>query len=399
MKKTNNKIFFALIFLFLASCSAPKVTFYVTSPSELPVKDVENIEIGAFENEIGKVIPVPQTAEDDEQDYQPLTPTVAKLESNGQSATLVRGLLVSKISASGQYQLLNTDEGINLTGVLPDQSKTGVLSAKVRYFEHSTKGSEILSYVLVATKGNLPMMDQLLLAGMSGATIMALEANGKGYKVATPYIEKIAAMEVVFSLKRKSDGSDIVPPQTLRSYYLKKKGGEQDGITSLGTSHATEAIKRPIIENYPADESMLDSLSGQFEATQLALEDPDEFLARGLNLKQHGDVTATSLDIRYRLAKSIVADYVKKISSYQQELDLEVASGDAIAVNLINGNAYDKAINYLEKMSTREEADNYNLALAYESVGDRFQASKYYQEALTQSPGNEDYESALKRVQ
>ena len=66
--------------------------------------------------------------------------------------------------------------------------------------------------------------------------------------------------------------------------------------------------------------------------------------------------------------------------------------------NLINGNAYQKAINYLENLAEKSDADNYNLGLVYEIVGERNQALKYYQAASDMSPNNEEYINSINRL-
>ena len=87
-----------------------------------------------------------------------------------------------------------------------------------------------------------------------------------------------------------------------------------------------------------------------------------------------------------------------KISKYNVETTVYVAPGDSIGINLINGNAYQKAINHLENLAEKSEADNYNLGLAYESVGERNQALKYYQAASDMSPENEEYINSVNRL-
>ena len=46
------------------------------------------------------------------------------------------------------------------------------------------------------------------------------------------------------------------------------------------------------------------------------------------------------------------------LSKYNVETIVHVASGDSIGTNLINGNAYQKAINYLENFAEKSD-DNY----------------------------------------
>jgi len=63
-------------------------------------------------------------------------------------------------------------------------------------------------------------------------------------------VEKIAAMEAEFEFIRKSDKSKIIPNQVFRSYYLKKHGGDSDGIFSLGTSHVKFETKQANLINF-----------------------------------------------------------------------------------------------------------------------------------------------------
>ena len=79
--------------------------------------------------------------------------------------------------------------------------------------------------------------------------------------------------------------------------------------------------------------------------------DPDEFLAKGGNLKQANNLPDTMLEIKYKLAEDIINQFVPKISKHNVETIVYVAQGDSTGTNLINGNAYQKAINYLENLA------------------------------------------------
>ena len=269
--------------------------------------------------------------------------------------------------------------------------------AKVKFFTISNLSQEKLSYILVAKKQNLPLMDQLMLEGVVMGVVAGLEANDKGFKVSTPYVEKIAAMEAEFEFIRKSDKSKIIPNQVFRSYYLKKHGGDSDGTFSLGTSHVKFETKQAIYNKFP-NESFLEDITSEIDSLELAFMDPDEFLAKGGNLKQADNLPDTLLEIKYKLAEDIINQFVPKISKYNVETIVHVASGDSIGINLINGNAYQKAINYLENFAEKSDADIYNLGLAYESIGERNQALKYYQTASDMSPENEIYINSMNRL-
>jgi tetratricopeptide (TPR) repeat protein len=227
--------------------------------------------------------------------------------------------------------------------------------------------------------------------------VAGLEANDKGFKVSTPYVEKIAAMEAEFEFIRKSDKSKIIPNQVFRSYYLKKHGGDSDGIFSLGTSHVKFETKEAIYNKFP-NESFLEDITSEIDSLELAFMDPDEFLAKGGNLKQADNLPDTLLEIKFKLAEDISKQFVPKISKYNVKTTVYVAPGDSIGINLINGNAYQKAINHLENLAEKSEADNYNLGLAYESVGERNQALKYYQAASDMNPENEEYINSVNRL-
>ena len=146
------------------------------------------------------------------------------------------------------------------------------------------------------------------------------------------------------------------------------------------------------------NESFLEDITSEIDSLELAFMDPDEFLANGGNLKQANNLPDTLLEIKYKLAENIINQFVPKISKYNVETIVHVASGDSIGTNLINGNAYQKAINHLENLAEKSDADNYNLGLAYESIGERNQALKYYQTASEMSPENEIYINSMNRL-
>ena len=403
--KINILIFFALFSFLFASCAPKEIKFYVTRPSEYKIKNVKFIETGKFVSSSGKIVTIPlkgsyrsrSSEEPKEPDYKPIEPVINEFNANMDAHQIVRGVLFSILSGNGQYQILSTEEGVFLTGAQPDSAETGLINAKVKFFTISNLSQEEMSYILIAKKQNLPLMDQLMLEGIATGVVAGLESNDKGFKVATPYVEKIAAMEAEFEFIRKSDKSKIIPNQVFRSYYLKKHGGDSDGIFNLGTSHVKFETKQAIYNKFP-NESLLEDITSEIGSLELAFMDPDEFLAKGGNLKQVNSLPDTLLEIKYKLAENIINQFVPKISKYNIETIVHVAPGDSIGTNLINGNAYKKAINHLENLAEKSDADYYNLGLAYESIGERNQAIKYYQKAYGMSPENEIYHSSRNRM-
>ncbi len=383
-------VFFVL--LFLASC-APKVTFFVRKPPRLPVKQVETISIGSFNDTINQNISLPPALKNKQlQGKAGLHPTITKFTANEKAADLVRGLLVAGLSKSGQYRILNTGSSDGgFSGVIPDPATTGVINARVKFYEYTDENAEKMFYTLLAIKGGGSMLEQMQLVAAREVVKQTAEKSKKGFLVPTPFVEKIAALEIEFDLIRQKTKEKIVPTQVLSSYYYQKWGGDEE------TSHLPKNLKQVIISTYGEDNSFFGSIKKQAKNVEMAFMDPDEFLARGGKLKNNNSIPKNSLEIQLSLAKHIVDIFLKRISQYTVETTLKVASGDAIAVNYINANAYELAINRLENIN-RSEQDSFNLALAYESIAEYPQAVKYYQEALDKDPGNKTYNEALKRV-
>jgi len=391
--KIRKQYFYSLsmvmVFFLLASC-APEVSFYVTRPAKLTVENVESIEFGSFKDILDSEIKAPHRFK--RGSSARLSPKVTAFKSNLSAAELVKSMLVAGLSKSGQYRLINSGAAAGDSGgTIPDAAEIGVIQAKVKYFERSFEDAEEVFYLLLATKSGLDFRDKALLIANREIVIAAAERSRKGFKVDTPYVEKVAAMEVTFELERKSTGNRIVESQTFRSYFIQKWGGLSD------TSHLPPTVRSSIIGSSNEQSSLFDVLLNRAERIEQVLLDPEEFLAMGGKLQNNSSVPDNSLDIQMRLANHIVDQYLKMISQYTEKTVLDVASGDAIAVNFIRGNAYEKAINRLENMERKEE-DSFNLALAYESIGEIAQAVKYYQEAIDKDPGNKTYKDAIRRV-
>ena len=156
------------MFSFLVTSCAPKVVkFYVTRPSEFKIENVKYIETGKFVSSSGKIETIQiEKEEPKEPDYEPIEPVINEFNANTDAHQIVRSVLFSILSRNGQYQILNTEEGVFLSGAQPDSAKTGLINAKVKFFTISNLSQEKLSYILVAKKQNLPLMDQLMLEGI-----------------------------------------------------------------------------------------------------------------------------------------------------------------------------------------------------------------------------------------
>ena len=89
----------------------------------------------------------------------------------------------------------------------------------------------------------------------------------------------------------------------------------------------------------------------------------------------------------------------ENIDGVEISANLKLESGDSNALNLINGNAYEEAINYLEGMNNRSDADTLNLAICYEAIGDKIQSIRFYENAAKMNSSyKSNYEDAKKRL-
>ena len=376
--------------LFTLVACAPKVSFQVQRSAQLSIDQVEFITVEKFEGVEGK-IKAPSASRSTKDTLRPYqTQFTSKKNVATQSADLVRAMLLGGLSTNAPYQILNTTgEEQTTLGVLPDSGKTAILRARVKYVENRYEKGEQIPYVIsIHNKGTT--LEQQLLAKASA--FAARSMMGAGFKEQTPYVEQIGAMEVTFELVRKSNGNAIIPPQTLRSYFVKKWGGSSD------TSHLNSSQKQKIEEQYQQDQTLLRQLSSEADRVTLALEDPHTYLSQGYNLKHDSEVPQSSLALKIRLGQDIVSQYLKKITSYQEEVVLNVQGGDPAAVLLIQGNAYEEAIAHLQGLPQRKPADIYNLGLAYEASGQVTLAQQYYEEALKSDSGNSLFQDAVQRL-
>ncbi|MBF0238490.1 MAG: tetratricopeptide repeat protein [SAR324 cluster bacterium] len=381
--------FFLLLIVGLSAC-APQVTYQVKRPPAYPVENIEFVAVDSFAAQDGQIaLPKPVNKGNDKDLLKPVIQEfVSDTAQAGMAGDLARANLVSGLSTYSPYRIINTTGEQNaFTGVLPEASKTALIRAKVKYSETIFERNEKLKYVLVI-HNRKDLASQLMSIGLAAGA----HAAGAGFEEPTPYVEIVGAMEVEFELLRQSDLTPLLPNQTLRAYYVRKWGGES------GTSHVPETLRNTIVQEYQGDEAALSSLLSDVDKARLALDDPDEYLAKGYGLKRNFNVPLTPLDVKVRLARQVTQKYLKMISSYEEPANLTVMGGDDVAATLIKGNAYEEAIVRLQGLPGQTFENTYNLALAYEASGQFSLARQTYEDALRMNPGDASVKEAMNRL-
>ncbi len=384
-KRKYSGITLLLFLIFISSCAQKQVEFHVTKPAKLKIENVKNLAIGHFENQLGLKIPLPNGKE---------LKDLVLLKSNKDVSDLLRARLLGRLSKGSDFRIINTTgkpEGI--TGLVPNASETGVIQAKVRYYEQIIEGRDNVFHVLLIKNENLPMKDRLAVLGGATLVAMAAEKSGKGFKVPIPFVEQIAAIEVEFDFVRQSDGSKIIPTQIFRNYFHKKWGGDDSKSKFIPELVSQISGVRGDIRSFVSE------LEGLGKSISQKITDPQEFEAKGLHLKNDPNVPWVSLDIQNFIVVKVAAEFARKISKYHEVAKLIIASGDEKGVILIQGNAYEMAINHLENLpKPLSTADSYNLGLAYEAIGEFSQAEKHYLTGLKSDASNQNLKKARLRV-
>ena len=197
---------------------------------------------------------------------------------------------------------------------------------------------------------------------------------------------------VAFFLVNKGNGSDVVPPQIISTFYVRKWGGSPE------TSHLPRKIKTAILEGYEEEKDKLESFLSKIDRAGMSFTNPTEYFARGFNLKQNVQVPQTSLDLKIKLGRQVAQTFVKQISPFHETADLLIQNGDPVASTLIRGNAYQEAIAYLQGLEELTAKDEYNLGLAFEANGQIPQARNHYELALKRETSNQDFKDAVIRT-
>ena len=390
----HSNLFPVLVFFAasLMSCSffsqGTKTEFLVAQTPKFELNEIDALKVGQFKGQPLVKISLPVEAEGPPD----LSPGVLSFEadqSSEQVAELFRLQLLKNFSKKSSLKLLNTSEDAKgYPVVIPDQNRVAVISALVRYSQIKQESKEPVPYFLTVFNEALPIEQQLL----ARDAVFGAERLGGGIEENTPYVELIGALEVRISLNRQSNGAELIPPQTLQAFYVRKWGGKSE------TSHLPDNVKLWITKNFQEDENLTERFPSESDKTRMIIENQEQYLAQGYNLKRDSRVPLSNLDLQYRLTDQIAREYVSQVIPTFRKADMSIDSdGDEVGTTLLQGNAYEEAITYLQGRKDRTASDDYNLGLAYEALGQRQQARTFYESANRRD--REDlYEEALNRV-
>jgi len=369
----------------------------IIRPPDQKIEKIKFIEVGNFEfvrGEINSTMFFEPESKIRFNGYKKLLkPSITKFFSKKKKLTpivdLIRATLVHELSIHSPYKIFyETDNKTGFSGIIPNTDNVAILSGKIKYFEKRIESKENLSYFTNVKNRGVSLEQSILARTIS----MGAESSGIGFKVPTPYVEQFAAVEVEFSLLKKSDRSNIIKKQILSSYYAKKWGGDPQ------SSHLPIKTKASIIEKFQKDEEIYKPILSRIDQAGLSFTNPTEYFARGFNLKHNSQVPKNSLEIKIRLGRQVAKKYVKLISPYNEESESILKDGDKIATTLIRGNAFQEAISYLQGLNHLDPEDEYNLGLAYEAIGKAKQANIYYKNAMKKDPSENLYKKAVKRT-
>ena len=376
----------------LMSCSffsqGTKTEFVLAQTPKFELNEIDALKVGQFKGQPLVKISLPVEAEGPPD----LSPGVLSFEadqSSEQVAELFRLQLLKNFSKKSSLKLLNTSEDAKgYPVVIPDPNRVAVISALVRYSQIKQESKEPVPYFLTVFNEALPIEQQLL----ARDAVFGAERLGGGIEENTPYVELIGVLEVRISLNRQSNGAELIPPQTLQAFYVRKWGGKSE------TSHLPDNVRMWITKNFQEDENLTERFPSESDKTRMIIENQEQYLTQGYNLKRDSRVPLSNLDLQYRLTDQIAREYVSQVIPTFRKADMSIDSdGDGVGTTLLQGNAYKEAITYLQGRKDRTASDDYNLGLAYEALGQRQQARTFY-ELANRRDSEELYEEALNRV-
>ena len=390
----HSNLFPVLVFFAasLMSCSffsqGTKTEFVVAQTPKFELNEIDALKVGQFKGQPLVKISLPVEAEGPPD----LSPGVLSFEadqSSEQVAELFRLQLLKNFSKKSSLKLLNTSEDAKgYPVVIPDQNRVAVISALVRYSQIKQESKEPVPYFLTVFNEVLPIEQQLL----ARDAVFGAERLGGGIEENTPYVELIGALEVRISLNRQSNGAELIPPQTLQAFYVRKWGGKSE------TSHLPDNVRLWITKNFQEDENLTERFPSESDKTRMIIENQEQYLAQGYNLERDSRVPLSNLDLQYRLTDQIAREYVSQVIPTFRKADMSIDSdGDEVGTTLLQGNAYEEAITYLQGRKDHTASDDYNLGLAYEALGQRQQARTFY-ESANRRDSEDLYEEALNRV-
>ena len=376
----------------LMSCSffsqGTKIEFVLAQTPKFELNEIDALKVGQFKGQPLVKISLPVEAEGPPD----LSPGVLSFEadqSSEQVAELFRLQVLKNFSKKSSLKLLNTSEDAKgYPVVISDPNRVAVISALVRYSQIKQESKEPVPYFLTVFNEALPIEEQLL----ARDAVFGAERLGAGIEEYTPYVELIGALEVRISLNRQSNGAELIPPQTLQAFYVQKWGGKSE------TSHLPDNVRLWITKNFQEDENLTERFPTESDKTKMITENQEQYLAQGYNLKRDSRVPLSNLDLQYRLTDQIAREYVSQVIPTFRKADMSIDDdGDEVGTTLLQGNAYEEAITYLQGRKDRTASDDYNLGLAYEALGQRQQARTFY-ESANRRDSEDLYEEALNRV-
>jgi len=391
----SNLFLIALLMFFAASqvsCSffsqSPQIEFVVAQSPKFELNEIDALKVGSFKGQPLVKIPLPVEAEGTPH----LSPSVLSFEadqSSEQVAELFRLQVIKNFSKNSSLRLLNTSEDVKgYGGVIPAPNRVVVISALVRYSQIRKESKESVPYFVTVFNEALPIEQQFSARG----SVFGAERLGDGIKENTPYVELMGALEVRVSLNRQSNGGELIPPQILQAFYVRKWGGKSE------TSHLPDNVRVWINKNFQEDENLTEQFLNEADKTRMISENYEQYLAQGYNLRHDSKVPLSNLDLQYRLTEQIAREYVSQVVPTFRKAYMSIDDdGDEVSITLLKGNAYEEAVAYLQGRKDRTASDDYNLGLAYEVLGQRQQARTFY-ESANRRYSEDLYEEALNRV-
>jgi len=342
----SNLLLILLLMFFAAgqmSCSffsqSLQIEFVVAKTPKFELNEVDALEVGPFKGQPLVKISLPVEAEGSSH----LSPSVLSFEadpSSEQVAELFRLQVIKNFSKNSSLRLLNTSEDVKgYAGVIPDPNRVAVISALVRYSQIRKESKESVPYFVTVFNEALPIEQQLLARG----AVFGAERLGGGIEENTPYVELMGALEVRISLNRQSSGAELIPPQTLQAFYVRKWGGKSE------TSHLPDNVRLWITENFQEDEILTERFLSEADKTRMITENYEQYLAQGYYLRRDSRVPLSNLDLQYRLTEQIAREYVSQVVPTFRKADMSIDDdGDEVGITLLQGNAYEEAITYLQ---------------------------------------------------
>ena len=186
-----------LIFLiFIIGCSQ-KVEFIVKKPPKITLtKEADYFEIRNI-SENSSPIDTKKFIVNDSAPVKSLEPVLPYLLNHNTNSYKehLRSAIISEISNLQKFKILRDNRNVVIYGIVPPKEKIVSVNINFTGFSKNIYSKENLSYALAIKKGNLPLMDALQIEGMTYLVIEGLERNGTGFKVDTPYIEKIYGLK------------------------------------------------------------------------------------------------------------------------------------------------------------------------------------------------------------